>query len=125
MAAINHSIFFLTVLVFSPLALAQQQISILQADGPDRGLKAYELIKKFAGKRSIESPDLYPENHPEIQHIYEETDDESNEIDMWRGTEDEHFVRPKWDFYRSLKSKDMQGSEQDKIRFVDFKVIKY
>jgi outer membrane translocation and assembly module TamA len=50
---------------------------------------------------------------------------ESIEIDMWRGTEKEHFVRPKWGFYRSLKSKYMLGSEQDIVRFADFKVIKY
>lgn len=50
---------------------------------------------------------------------------ESNDIDMWRGTEKEHFVRPKWGFYRSLKSKDMLISEQDEIRFADFKIVKF
>jgi hypothetical protein len=276
---IFFSIFAWTVLAFSPLTFSQPKTSILQADGPNQGLTAYELIKNFAGKKSIESPDLYPENHPEIQHIYEETDDsvghhfvfllhrdldkdrdkyikfsdrqrneikaysgsasrlkgyegdnltyhwkfkldpnmslsknfshffqlksvdngigmpiltisgvnykgdkwlglshaavqkssillktpwddvsgvwleaeckvtysdsgslmvkvkrvsdnktimayESSNIDMWRGTKKEHFVRPKWGFYRSLKSKHMLGSEQDTIRFADFKIIK-
>jgi hypothetical protein len=66
LAAINLSLFVLTVLVFSPFALSKQQISTLQADGPNQGLTAYELIRKFAGRKSIESSDLYPENHPEI-----------------------------------------------------------
>ncbi len=256
-----------------------EQVSTLKADGPNQGLSAYELIKDFAGKRPIESPDLYPENHPEIQHIYEDTDDivghhfvfllhrdidrdrdkykrfsdrqrneikaysgskrrlkgyegealtyrwkfklepdmslsknfshffqlksvddgvgtpiftfsgrhyrgkdwfvfshaavkkavilekkrwnkvsgmwleaevtavyenegklkvtlkrvedqvilmkyQSDTIDMWRGTKASHFVRPKWGFYRSLKSKSMLESEEDTIRFADFEVIK-
>jgi hypothetical protein len=49
---------------------------------------------------------------------------ESNNIDMWRGTKKNHFVRPKWGFYRSLKSKEMLTREQDTIRFADFKVTK-
>jgi hypothetical protein len=261
------------------MVFSKQQVSVLKSDGPEHGATAYELIKKFAGRKSIESPDLYPDNHPGIKHIYEETDDilghhfvfllhrdidrdrdkyikfsdrqrneikaysgsedrlkafegdtltyrwkfklepdmsmsknfshffqlksvddgigmpiltvsarsykgekwlalshaaikkatildkttwdkvsgvwleaeckvtyanngsllikvkrlsdnktvlafESDEIDMWRGTKKSHFVRPKWGFYRSLKSKDMLAAEQDIIRFADFTVIK-
>ena len=47
---------------------------VLIADGPNKGLDAYELIKKFAGPRSIESPDLYDNNHPSDPHIYEAKD---------------------------------------------------
>ena len=40
----------------------------LDADGHNKGLTAYELIRRFGGKGSIESPDLYASNHPEQQH---------------------------------------------------------
>lgn len=48
----------------------------------------------------------------------------SDQIDMWRGTDKRHFVRPKWGFYRSLKSKEMLAKAEDSIRFADFEVIK-
>jgi len=47
----------------------------LDADGKNTGLSAYDLIRNFGGKRSIESPDLYSENHPGVPHILEDTDD--------------------------------------------------
>ncbi len=47
----------------------------LVSDGPDRGRSAYDLIRAFGGSRSIEAPDMYPENHPEVAHIVEATDD--------------------------------------------------
>lgn len=269
----------LILLVLSPLILAEQKVTRLRADGPMVGLTAYDLIRNFGGKKSIESPDLYSKNHPEFEHIYEDTDGivghhfvfvlhrdldkdrdkylkfsdrqrneikaysgsrdklkgfegesltyrwkfklepdmslsknfshffqlksvddgigmpiltisgrsfkgqkwlglshaavdkpsildkklwkevagvwleaectvtysnngalklsvkrmsdnqaifdfESNNIDMWRGTKKDHFVRPKWGFYRSLKSRHMLASEQDSIRFADFAVTK-
>lgn len=267
-------------LLFSAGALSGPLVSELTADGPNQGVSAYELIRKFGGKRPIESPDLYPDNHPNVAHIYEETDEyvghhfvfllhrdidkdrdkykkfadrqrneikayagsqrklkgyegesltytwkfklepdmslsknfshffqlksvddgigtpiltlsgisyrnerwlgvshaavqkatilqklpwdsvagewleaecvvtyanqgdldlkikrlkdgevvmriKSNQIDMWRGTKDEHFVRPKWGLYRSLKSKHMLANEQDIMRFADFQVTKH
>ena len=48
---------------------------ILIADGVNKGLDAYELIRAFAGPKSIESPDLYVNNHPSEPHIYEAKDD--------------------------------------------------
>lgn len=270
----------LAVLFFNTQAASQPQlISTLDADGPNQGLTAYELVKAFAGRRPIESPDLYPDNHPDVEHIYEDTDDvvghhfvfllhrdidkdrdkyikfadrqrneikayagskrqlkgyqgetltyrwkfklepdmslsknfshffqlksvddgigtpiltlsgisykdsrwlglshaktrkatvlqkvdwdkvsgewlevectvtyadvgalalsikrvaddksimhfESTHIDMWRGTQSDHFVRPKWGLYRSLKTKEMLAAVQDTIRFADFEVIK-
>ena len=270
----------LLTFVASVEAESQKQVSTLQADGPGSGLTAYNLIREFGGARSIESPDLYAENHPTQKHIYEATDDivghhfvfvlhrdidkdrdkykkfndrqrneikayagskqslkgyegeivnyrwkfkldtdmslsknfshffqlksvdkgigmpiltlsgvnsggsrwfglshaavqkasilakmpwdevagewleadcmvtysdhgslmlkirrlsdnktvlayESDDIDMWRGTESEHFVRPKWGLYRSLKSKAMLAAEQDIIRLADFEVTKF
>ncbi len=47
---------------------------ILDADGKDAGLSAYDLIRRFGGKRPIESPDLYPGNHTEVKHILEDSD---------------------------------------------------
>lgn len=47
----------------------------LSADGVDKGLDSYRLIKNFGGEKSIESPDLYDNNHPGEKHIYEATDD--------------------------------------------------
>ena len=279
MLVVKRLVLLLAILAFSSYALSKPQVSILKADGPNQGLTAYELIQNFGGKRSIESPDLYPDNHPDEKHIYEDTDKivghhfvfvlhrdidkdrdkykkfgdrqrneikayggsdkklkgfegetltykwkfklepgmslsnnfshffqlksvddgigmpiftisartyrgenwlalshaavkkvsildkalwqevsgvwleaectvtyanagsfdinvkrlsdnkpvlsyQSNKIDMWRGTKSEHFVRPKWGFYRSLKSKHMLTNEQDSIRFADFAVSK-
>ncbi len=47
---------------------------VLRSDGVDTGKEAYDLIRDFAGPRSIESPDLYHNNHPGKPHIYEATD---------------------------------------------------
>lgn len=46
----------------------------LDADGPQTGLNAYDLIRDFGGPNPIEAPDLYPVNHPEVQHIFEDVD---------------------------------------------------
>lgn len=46
----------------------------LDADGDGTGLDAYDLIRDFGGPNPIEAPDLYPENHPGIAHIYEDSD---------------------------------------------------
>ncbi|MEL6184149.1 MAG: hypothetical protein AAFU79_05950 [Myxococcota bacterium] len=47
----------------------------LSADGADAGQGAYDLIRAFGGSRPIEAPDLYPENHPDVPHIYEDSDE--------------------------------------------------
>ena len=47
----------------------------LDADGDMAGLSAYDLIRAFGGPNPIEAPDLYPINHPAVQHIYEDYDD--------------------------------------------------
>ncbi len=48
---------------------------ILEADGEGRGLTAHDLVREFGGAEPIESPDLYPTNHPGAPHIYEGLDD--------------------------------------------------
>jgi hypothetical protein len=49
--------------------------------------------------------------------------DETN-IDMWRGTDNEHFVRPKWGIYRSLADADNLRPDEEKVRFANFRVSK-
>lgn len=279
MLTVKRSIFLFLCALFSSNTLSEKKVSTLKADGANHGLTAYQLIQNFAGKKSIESPDLYPANHPNEKHIYEETDNivghhfvfllhrdidkdrdkyikfddrqrneikaysgskpslkgyqgetmtyrwkfkleselslsknfshffqlksvddgigmpiftisartyrdknwlalshapitkatildktlwaevsdvwleaectvtyadrgalnitvkrmsdnqtvlayQSDNIDMWRGTKKEHFVRPKWGFYRSLKTKQMLANEKDSIRFADFEIVK-
>jgi len=49
----------------------------LDADGAMVGLNAYDLIRAFGGDYvpgPIEAPDLYPINHPDLQHMYEDSD---------------------------------------------------
>ena len=46
----------------------------LDADGDMVGLDAYDLIRDFGGPNPIETPDLYPVNHPGVEHIYEDFD---------------------------------------------------
>ncbi|MEM8682805.1 MAG: hypothetical protein AAGF72_05195 [Pseudomonadota bacterium] len=46
----------------------------LDADGDQVGLDTYDLIRAFGGPNPIESPDLYPVNHPDVRHIVEDTD---------------------------------------------------
>lgn len=51
----------------------------LDADGHMSGLDTYDLIRDFGGDYNpgpIEAPDLYPVNHPEVKHIYEDFDAE-------------------------------------------------
>lgn len=47
----------------------------LISDGPE-GEATYDLIESVLGTGSIEAPDLYEENHPEVPHITEHTDEE-------------------------------------------------
>ena len=56
-------------------SFSELSVRTLDADGDMIGLDAYDLIRDFGGPRPIEAPDLYPINHPEVRHIYEDTDD--------------------------------------------------
>lgn len=47
----------------------------LIADGPNTGLNSYELIQEAFGEKAIESPGLYPSNHPGVPHIFEAEDE--------------------------------------------------
>jgi hypothetical protein len=45
-------------------------------------------------------------------------------LDMWRGTEGDHFVRPKWGIYRSLAEKENLRIDEEIVRFADFQIEK-
>ena len=64
-----------TTVVTDSLTYTLQSTRRLDADGVDSGLSAYDLIRAFGGRNPIESPDLYPLNHPEVEHIVEGFDD--------------------------------------------------
>lgn len=66
-----------SILIAQPLSaepFTPKQQNILKADGPETGLDSYSLIQKVFGRRSIESPDLYDNNHPDVLHIVEDED---------------------------------------------------
>lgn len=45
----------------------------LKSDGA-AGIETYELIRSVLGPDALEAPDLYPDNHPEVKHVIEESD---------------------------------------------------
>ena len=45
-------------------------------------------------------------------------------LDMWRGLDSDHFVRPKWGIYRSLRDADNLRPEEEIVRFANFEVSK-
>ncbi len=47
--------------------------------------------------------------------------DESN-LDLWRGTDASHFVRPKWGIYRSILDWDNLRPDEETVRFANFSV---
>lgn len=69
----------------------------LNADGINTGKSAYDLIRDFGGKRPIESPDLYPVNHPSVAHIYEAKDDEIGNHFVFTLHRDEDMDRNRFD----------------------------
>ncbi|MEM9690394.1 MAG: hypothetical protein AAF917_13060 [Pseudomonadota bacterium] len=43
-------------------------------------------------------------------------------LDLWRGTDASHFVRPKWGIYRSLLDLDNLRPDEEAVRFANFSV---
>lgn len=43
-------------------------------------------------------------------------------IDLWRGVDPSHFVRPKWGIYRSILDADNLRPEEENVRFANFSV---
>ncbi len=43
-------------------------------------------------------------------------------LDLWRGTEADHFVRPKWGIYRSILDAGNLRADEEDVRFANFSV---
>ena len=43
-------------------------------------------------------------------------------LDLWRGEDASHFVRPKWGIYRSILDRDNLRPEEEWVRFANFSV---
>lgn len=43
-------------------------------------------------------------------------------LDLWRGTDSSHFVRPKWGIYRSILDRDNLRPDEETVRFANFSV---
>lgn len=43
-------------------------------------------------------------------------------LDLWRGTDASHFVRPKWGIYRSILDSDNLRTDEEDVRFANFSV---
>ena len=49
-------------------------------------------------------------------------DIDERDLDLWRGEDPSHFVRPKWGIYRSILDWDNLRSEEEIVRFANFSV---
>ncbi len=43
-------------------------------------------------------------------------------LDLWRGVDPSHFVRPKWGIYRSILDGDNLRAEEETVRFANFSI---
>ena len=43
-------------------------------------------------------------------------------LDLWRGDDASHFVRPKWGIYRSILDLDNLRPDEENVRFANFSV---
>lgn len=43
-------------------------------------------------------------------------------LDLWRGEDASHFVRPKWGIYRSILDRDNLRSDEESVRFANFSI---
>ena len=49
-------------------------------------------------------------------------DIDASGLDLWRGEDPSHFVRPKWGIYRSILDWDNLRSEEENVRFANFSI---
>ena len=49
-------------------------------------------------------------------------DIDRSDLDLWRGNDARHFVRPKWGIYRSIADPDNLRPEEENVRFANFSV---
>ena len=65
--------------------------------------------------------------HMQITRMRDEAivvDLSENNIDMWRGVQEQDFVRPKWGIYRSLADADSLRAAEEQVRLADFAISK-
>ncbi len=49
-------------------------------------------------------------------------DIDEQDLDLWRGTDASHFVRPKWGIYRSILDRDNLRPDEETVLFANFSV---
>lgn len=49
-------------------------------------------------------------------------DIEDTGLDLWRGEDLSHFVRPKWGIYRSIADADNLRPDEENVRFANFSI---
>ena len=49
-------------------------------------------------------------------------DIDEQDLDLWRGEDPSHFVRPKWGIYRSILDADNLRPDEENVRFANFSV---
>ena len=49
-------------------------------------------------------------------------DIDERDLDLWRGEDTSHFVRPKWGIYRSILDWDNLRADEETVRFANFSV---
>ena len=47
---------------------------------------------------------------------------DEQELDLWRGVDASHFVRPKWGMYRSIPDWDNLRPDEETVRFANFSI---
>lgn len=71
----GFTFFLIGTVVFGCVANERESGAVeLRSDGKHSGKTAYELIREAFGEKSLEVPDAYPGNHPDLPHIYEAQD---------------------------------------------------
>ena len=53
----------------------------------------------------------------QLQTLIDEQD-----LDLWRGEDASHFVRPKWGIYRSILDRDNLRPDEETVRFANFSI---
>jgi len=100
---------------FSPL----QQDTILQRQ--DWSMVTGEWLEAYCRVTFAESGDL----RMIVTRMRDDTvifDIDERGLDLWRGEDASHFVRPKWGIYRSILDWDNLRPEEEDVRFANFSI---
>ena len=100
---------------YSPL----QEDTVLQRD--DWSLVTGEWLEAYCRATFAESGDL----RLIVTRLRDDRvifDIEETGLDLWRGNDATHFVRPKWGIYRSILDSDNLRPDEETVRFANFSV---